>query len=184
MEPSDSMERYAMNRRSALWLIAAIWYCPQPRVALAQEYNLGTLTKETVERLNNQTLRFDLSLARLDPAVLDDKAFMRYFILLNNCRLNAPAPNTPAATVDPRIVRALDNELDYPKIAAFYKTKAQGMLEGLSVSDGDLLITAGSLGTYDTAKSAFHSLFRDGRTASRLTVFLSTPPATSLVMRL
>jgi hypothetical protein len=56
---------------------------------------------------------------RLNPAVLDEKPVMQYFIALNNCNHQD-------------VAQAIENELDYPKLAAFYKAKAPEILASLS----------------------------------------------------
>lgn len=79
----------------------------------------GHITNDDLERINDATLRFDLNYMRLNPAVLDEKPVMQYFIALNNCNHQD-------------VARAIDNELDYPKLAAFYKAKAPEILASLS----------------------------------------------------
>jgi hypothetical protein len=59
----------------------------------------------------------DLNLIRELPSVLDDPAMMSYFALLNNCQAHAAAFRSLQ-------VQKLPNELDFPPIAQFYKTKA------------------------------------------------------------
>jgi len=135
---------------------------PQPPAAAPEQSGpgFGILDKDTVDRLGNSTVRLDLNLLRLDPTLLDEKAFMRYFIALNNCR-------------DQSVGKMLDNELDYPKAAAFYKAKAPEILKsvpdyvglGFYKPTGTILwgrsattgaaVSSLTLGEYNTSKKAF-----------------------------
>src|SRR5258708_30309224 len=68
-----------------------------------QGYDLATLNKDSLARIDNVGVRLDLNLFRLDPKFLDATGSMRYFVLLNNCKA--------AGNIDQRIVKVLDNEL-------------------------------------------------------------------------
>jgi len=118
----------------------------------------GHITNDDLERINDATLRFDLNYIRRNPAALDEKPVMQYFIALNNCNHED-------------IARAIDNELDYPKLAAFYKAKAPDILASLprTVTDiafdryiggkrqGNWVLWAKSLtlGEYDSQRKVF-----------------------------
>jgi hypothetical protein len=78
----------------------------------------GRLTSEDLQRINQPSVRFDMNFLRLHPAALDQKPVMQYFIALNNCS-------------DRNIERAIYNELDYPALAAFYRSKASQILNSL-----------------------------------------------------
>jgi hypothetical protein len=102
---------------------------------------------------NGAALRLDLNLLRLQPQLLDQKPYMRYFIALNNCN-------------DKSIAKMLDNELDYPDLVTFYKPKAQEILSSLPMSAGAAIYNdpglwkkALTLGEYDKAKGAFPILY-------------------------
>ncbi len=103
---------------------------PPPAAAPVQpimnwDSRYGHISNDDLERINDPTLRFDLNYMRLDPAVLDEKPVMQYFIALNNCNHQD-------------VARAIDNELDYPKLAAFYKAKAAEILASLSRTIPDI----------------------------------------------
>ena len=118
----------------------------------------GRVTKEDLERINDPTVRFDVNYLRLNPAALNEKAVMKYFIALNNCNHRD-------------VERALFNELDYPALAAFYKPRAAGILAALprTITDVAFDRTIGgqqvgkwslwtqtlSLGEYDAQRKAF-----------------------------
>lgn len=85
----------------------------------------GHITNDDLERINDPTLRYDLNYMRLNPAVLDDKPVMQYFIAVNNCNHQD-------------VARAIDNELDYPQLAAFYKAKAREILTSLPRTIADI----------------------------------------------
>ena len=78
----------------------------------------GRLTAEEVQRINQTAVRFDVNFLRLNPAALEQKPVMQYFIALNNCN-------------DRNVERAIYNELDYPALAAFYRSKASQILNSL-----------------------------------------------------
>jgi hypothetical protein len=103
-------------------------------------------------------VRFDVNYLRLNPAALNEKAVMKYFIALNNCNHRD-------------VERALFNELDYPALAAFYKPRAAGILAALprTITDVAFDRTIGgqqvgrwsmwtqrlTLGEYDAQRKAF-----------------------------
>ncbi len=122
-------------------------------LAMCQDYNLATLNKDSLARIDNIGVRLDLSLFRLDPKLLDTDA-MKYFVLLNNCKATG--------NIDQRVVKVLGNELDYPKVASFYKSKAPGILESMPTG-GTIALGGASLGTYDPAKKAFPIVNRQGK---------------------
>jgi hypothetical protein len=78
----------------------------------------GRLTREDLQRINQASVRFDVNYFRLNPSALNQKPVMQYFIALNNCN-------------NPEIGRALANELDYPALAEYYKSKAPQILNAL-----------------------------------------------------
>ncbi len=137
----------------------------QPQVTSAERQDnaawdpkFGRMTTADVERINDPTVRFDLNYFRLNPEALDQKPVMRYFIALNNCN-------------NPDIGRASFNELDYPALAAFYKSRAPQILNSLPrtvtdvalyryiggdrVNDWVLWSKSLSLGEYDSRRKAF-----------------------------
>jgi len=118
----------------------------------------GRLTTEDLQRINLPAVRFDMNFLRLNPTALDQKPVMQYFIALNNCS-------------DRNIERAIYNELDYPALAAFYRSKASQILNSLprTVTDVALYRFIGgqqsgnwrlwtqslSLGEYNAQRKAF-----------------------------
>ena len=126
------------------------------RSASALGTRYGVLNQSAIDKFGNgAAIRLDLNLFRLMPDLLDDKAYMRYFIALNNCD-------------DKSMAKTLDNELDYPDVAAFYKPKAQEILNNLTVTAGVAVYAeAGmwkkipTLGEYDKSKGAFPIVFAD-----------------------
>jgi hypothetical protein len=122
-------------------------------LAMCQDYNLATLNKDSLARIDNVGVRLDLNLFRLDPKLLDTDA-LKYFVLLNNCKA--------VGNIDQRVVKVLGNELDYPKVAAFYRSKAAGIL-GEMPKDGTIALSGASLGPYDTTRKAFPIVNRQGK---------------------
>jgi len=122
----------------------------QAGTASVQGYDLATLNKDSLARIDNVGVRLDLNLFRLDPKFLDALGSMRYFVVLNNCKA--------AGNIDQRIVKVLDNELDYPKVSAYYKSRAASTLENLPTT-ATISIAGASLGPYDTAKKVFPILY-------------------------
>lgn len=118
----------------------------------------GRITGNDLERINEPTVRFDLNFLRLNPAALDEKPVMQYFIALNNCSQR-------------EVERALFNELDYPALAQFYKAKAPQILASLprtipdasfdryiggsQVAGARLWTQSLSLGEYDRQRKTF-----------------------------
>jgi hypothetical protein len=118
----------------------------------------GRITNDDLERIKDPTVRFDLNYLRLNPAALDQKPVMQYFVALNNCNQHD-------------VERALFNELDYPALAAFYKSKAAQILAPLPRTITDvsfdrfiggyqqgnwrLWSQSLSLGEYDPQRKAF-----------------------------
>lgn len=94
-----------------------------PSAPVTESEGRHTLQESELEQMNNGTVRFDLSAMRVDPQLLEQKPVMQYFIALNNCN-------------DSAIERALQNELDYPALASFYRGKAAEILSGLSDTAG------------------------------------------------
>jgi hypothetical protein len=78
----------------------------------------GRLTSEDLQRINQPSVRFDMNFLRLNPTALDQKPVMQYFIALNNCN-------------DRNIEHAIYNELDYPALVAFYRSKSSQILNSL-----------------------------------------------------
>jgi hypothetical protein len=118
----------------------------------------GRLTAAELKRIGDPGVRYDLAYIRMNPAILDNKPVMQYFIGLNNCN-------------DQSIQRAIFNELDYPALAAFYKQKAPQILGSLprTITNLELYRFIGgqqgggwhmwsqslSLGEYDSQRRAF-----------------------------
>ncbi len=73
--------------------------------------------------MNNGTVRFDVNAIRLDPSLLENKFVMQYFIGLNNCH-------------DRGVERSLQNELDYPALAKYYRDNAAAILSALPDTGG------------------------------------------------
>jgi hypothetical protein len=83
----------------------------------------GTLQPSELGQMNNGTVRFDLNAIRLKPSLLENKFVMQYFIGLNNCQ-------------DRKVEHALQNELDYPALAKYYKDNATAILSSLPDAGG------------------------------------------------
>jgi hypothetical protein len=117
-------------------------------------FKYGILDAAGLEKLGKgAAIRLDLNLLRLEPELLDQKLYMRYFIALNNC-------------TDQNVAKMLDNELDYPDLAALYQPKAAEILGGLPMSAGVALYGEGglwkkllTLGEYDKSKGSFPILY-------------------------
>ena len=99
----------------------------QPIDSTPWDPKYGRLTADDIQRINQASVRFDINYLRLNPAALDNKAVMQYFIALNNCN-------------DKDISRALFNELDYPRLAAYYKLKAPQILASLPKTVTDVAL--------------------------------------------
>jgi hypothetical protein len=114
----------------------------------------GTLTPEKLAQMGT-TAQLDINLIRLHPEVLENKAFMVYFISLNNCSNRA-------------VQHSLDNELDYPRLAAYYESKEAEIVSALP--------PIASMEMYDAAKGTFplifHGAWGGGQRASN-----SNPPS-------
>ena len=131
---------------------------PVPQEITNWDSSHGRLTAEDFQRINQPSVRFDLNFLRLNPAALDQKPVMQYFIALNNCN-------------DRNVERAIYNELDYPALAAFYRSKASQILNSLprTITDVALYRFIGgqqqgslrmwtqslSLGEYNVQRKAF-----------------------------
>jgi hypothetical protein len=148
---------------------AVVCLCLPFPAALAQETTpqYGTLNKDTMEKLGNGPVRFDLALFRLAPSLLDNKANLSYFIALNNCD-------------DKRIGKMLQNELDYPTLAAFYRPKAQEILDALQPYYVGFAEFRGPstriwddqglyLGEYNTTRHAFPLIYKPGPNGGKQT---------------
>jgi hypothetical protein len=130
----------------------------------------GRVTKEDLERINDATVRFDVNYLRLNPAALNEKAVMQYFIALNNCNHRD-------------VERALFNELDYPALAAFYKPRAAGilaalprtitdiafdrMIGGQQVGNWRLWAQSLTLGEYNSQRKAFPLTYPAGQNSGQ-----------------
>lgn len=137
----------------------------------------GRITNEDLARINDPAVRFDLNYLRVNPAALDDKPVMQYFIALNNCGR-------------PDVERALFNELDYPALAAFYRAKAAQILASMPRTITDIAFDryigghqsgnwtlwsqSLSLGEYDRTRHAF-PLKYPGKDEVEIPDALSTP---------
>jgi len=121
----------------------------------------GKMTAADLDAFADPATRFDLQYLRLNPGALDQPAVMRYFIALNNCG-------------NKEIERALFNELDYPALAAFYRSRVANILvplpaivPALSLYEPDMQPDSNlrfeeppRLGEYDRQRKAFPLLFR------------------------
>jgi len=101
-------------------------------------------------------MRLFLNLLRNDPALLNDEAVLKHFMAANNCG-NAIA-----------FRKELNNEFDYPKMAAFYKDQAPEILKGVP-SSLTVRLPAFFLGQYDSAKGAFPFVERGQKKTTTLT---------------
>ena len=112
--------RAIVRRIAILAFLVAIVSIQQPGASgyPAADAGFGTLTPGMLDKIDDATVRLDLILMRLKPELLESKQFMRYFIALNNCG---------NATIQAQ----LDNELDYPKLVAYYRPRAQLILASL-----------------------------------------------------
>ena len=124
----------------------------------AWDSRYGRMTSEDLHRINDATVRYDLNYFRLSPSALDQRPVLQYFIALNNCD-------------DRNIERALFNELDYPALATFYKSRASQILASLPKTVADVALyryidghksgnwvlwsKSLSLGEYDRQRKAF-----------------------------
>jgi hypothetical protein len=99
---------------------------PSPLVASSENpgLKLATLDAGRKQRLAVET-KLDLFLLKYNTSLLDDPRIMRYFIVLNNC-----ADPTDAREIG----KALNSEFDYPKMVAFYRTKAPEIFDGVPVT--------------------------------------------------
>lgn len=129
--------------RRDLLCVAVCCLCLQTSAAVAQERSHtghGILHADELERLDSGTVRMDLNAIRFNPALLEQKPVMQYFIALNNCN-------------DRAVERALKNELDYPALANFYGAKATEILSGLPDTIGLLLFRGNTKGEVIWGKS-------------------------------
>jgi hypothetical protein len=117
-------------------------------------------------------LQLGLLTLRNQPSLLDEKKLMQFFIMANNC----VGPNFIKAS------RGLTNELEYPGMVSFYKSKAPQILTsvprtlvmgyqyvGAPVAGHPDAFSAVYLGEYDLARKAFPFVDHIG---GRLTVAL------------
>jgi hypothetical protein len=154
----------AQRRRSiqahGVILLMAIAGVPGPvKPAWSQQTSqLGTLTAERLKEMGT-TVQLDINLVRVHPEILQNKQFMRYFIALNNCS-------------NPGIKKTLDNELDYPRVESYYRSKAAEIVGALppsvalamfggarSVHDPTITGDSLRLGDYDLSKNEFPLTF-------------------------
>lgn len=146
-----------MFRHRMLFACALITACSVSVSAQATSPNLNLLDQagwQAITRGRNYLpIQLDLLLVRANASVLDDPAFMKYFILLNQCGAS-PRDQMNAA-------RSLSSEFDYPRMATFYKSKAP---EVAKVPPDTFTITMAEpygggghylLGEWDPARKAF-----------------------------
>lgn len=93
---------------------------PGPSSGSVAGFKYGVLDRARIDTFPSAIL-LDLNLLRLRPQLLDDKLFMPYFIALNNCH-------------DQNVAKMLENELDYPDLAADYKAHAAEILSAVPQS--------------------------------------------------
>ncbi len=125
-----------------------------PATPAAPGFKYGILDAPAVNKFGKSgALRLDLNLLRLNPPLLDQKFFTRYFIALNNCN-------------DQNVAKMLDNELDYPDLAELYQPKAREILNSLPLLTGAALYSGTglwkkllTLGEYDKSKGSFPILY-------------------------
>jgi hypothetical protein len=147
-------------RVRGITLLMAIAIVPGPMEPIwsQQTAQLGTLTAEKLKEMGT-TVQLDINLVRVHPEILQNKQFMRYFIALNNCS-------------NPGIKKTLDNELDYPRVESYYRSKAAEIVGALpsfvalamfggarSVHDPTITGDSLRLGEYDQSKGAFPLTF-------------------------
>jgi hypothetical protein len=113
-KPASAGQQLSNSEANAEGPIAS----PAPADSTPWDSHYGRLTSGDIQRIDEATVRFDIEYLRLTPAALDQKPVMQYFIALNNCN-------------DSKVERAIFNELDYPELAAFYKSKASQILAPL-----------------------------------------------------
>jgi hypothetical protein len=160
----EGQVRTLQNAFTVISLLAATGLYADPpapvpvQEAADRDSHYGRITGDDLERINDTTVRFDLNYLRLNPAALDQKAVMQYFVALNNCSHR-------------EIERALYNELDYPALAAFYRAQAAQILAPLSriipdvafdryiggnqVGNWKMWTQSLTLGEYDRQRKAF-----------------------------
>lgn len=131
---------------------------PIRALAQAPAQSLGIMDQREIQRIlaggqaypgGGNGVLLDLNFMRLQSTSLNDPAFFKYFVALNNCS-------------NPQITSLLKSEFDFPKIAAFYKERAPTILSAVPTT---LRVQIGKLspGEYDSARKAFPIKYQ-GRT--------------------
>lgn len=110
--------------------------------AQGDEEKLHVLTGDELASLD-QDARLDLIAMRLNRALFDDSKVMKYLILLNNC--GGP----------PDIQGRVNSEFEFPKMAAFYKSRAEEILTKDIPNSVTVNVGVLALGEYDMQKKAF-----------------------------
>lgn len=146
-----------------LFVIAC--FCLAEAVTGHTQQPRGTISPQQFSEFGS-SVEFDINLVRLYPNILDNPQFMRYFVALNNCG-------------SPQIPQLLNNELDFPQIAAYYKAHAAEIISGLPpiVSVGlyggarshgdDRLLDTAKLGEYDVQRGVFPIITHQGMSVMR-----------------
>jgi hypothetical protein len=119
----------------------------------AEKSSLETVNNPDTSVLlaNNAYVIMDLNYIAANPDLLNDKNVLRYFALINNCSRNT---DSARSLKDAKLRESFHNELEYPAIEKYYKSKAPEILARVQKS---LIVTVanGVLGEYDTTKNLF-----------------------------
>lgn len=95
---------------------------------------------------DNLTVFFDLNMFRANPDMLNNPGIMKYFAYLNGCAMTNSLSN--------QIMQVLRNELDYPRVAEFYRGLSKNTLADVPQTTR-VTFASTILGTYDTTRKAF-----------------------------
>jgi len=134
-----------MKQIRRLVCFAIILFCLPPTTAAPQAGgpSFQVLNWQRLEtRGEFQGMRLFMNLLRNDPALQNDESVLKHFMAANNC--------DDAAAFQ----KELNNEFDYPKMAAFYRAKMPEILKG-APSSIHVMLTGFLLGQYDSAKGVF-----------------------------
>jgi len=109
----------------------------------------GLLTAERYDELQLQN-KLDLMIIKENRDLLDDKAVMNYFIVMNEC--NSGTSNA---------IKSFNNEFDYPKYVQFYK---ESYGEICNAVKNKITIELGpvELGKYNQQSNSFSFVFPEG----------------------
>lgn len=120
-----------MPSKKFLWTVLAAVACfafnSFAQVSLQQLQTLDTNSLKTlVAHSDVLATHFDLLTLHYNPSYLDNKATMKYFIMLNNCGNSGQTINL--------IQKSFNSEFDFPSMTSFYKAKATNILSSVPMS--------------------------------------------------